>query len=106
MNTVTQIKKHLQNCEKILNNFIGKYDIAYLVINDSVKASVRKKLDLKVNNEFDDFRVKEVDKILTDLYEEFRLYLQKNNIENTLYIKSEHNGWAVSKIVFKFEITN
>lgn len=67
---------------------------------------IHSQLNLKVNSEFDNYKVSEVNKILSDLYEEFRKYLEKNKIPYVLHINSEYRSWAVSKIIFKFEITN
>jgi hypothetical protein len=108
METIKELKKHLNNCEIILNRFIKKYDVilAYLVINDSISINTYKSLNLSLYSEFDNLTVKEINQILSKLYEEFRLYLEKNNIEYILHINSEYRGWAVSKIIFKFEITN
>lgn len=91
-----------------MDRFIKKHNIilAYLSINDSVSINSHSKLNLKVNSEFDKYKVSEVNAILSDLYEQFRKYLEKNKIPYTLYIYSEYRNWAVYKIIFKFEITN
>lgn len=108
VHTNSELKSHLANCEKILDKFIKKHNIilAYLVINDCVTTNCTKKLNLKVNSEFDDLKVKEVHRLLVDLNEEFKKYLIKNGLEYPLYINSRYRGWAVDKIIFKFEITN
>lgn len=106
--TVTELKNHLNNCDKILQKFIKKYNINlyYLKIDDVVSIDSHSSLNLKVLNEFNDYKLSEVDKLLTNLYEEFRKYLEKNKLKYNLHIKSKHHGWAVHKIIFKFEITN
>lgn len=108
MNTIQELKNHLGNCNKIMDKFIKKHNIilAYLVVNDSVSINSHSRLNLKVNSEFNNYKVSEVNKILSDLYEEFRKYLEKNKIPYVLHINSEYMSWAVSKIIFKFEITN
>jgi hypothetical protein len=105
MKTVEELKEHLTNCEKILNKFMKKYGIVeyYLKINDGVELNVHKSLNLEVNSEFNDFTTKEVKKILWDLYGKFRDYLEKNNIEYTLYIIKHY---AEIKTKFYFKISN
>lgn len=108
IDSIKELKIHLKNCNEIMNNFIKKYNIVlvYLNINDTVSINTHSSLNLIVNSEFDDFKVSEIKKIKSDLYESFRKYLEVNEIPYTLHIYSQYNGWAVSKIVFKFEITN
>jgi len=105
MTKVSDLKNHLIECEKILEQFIKKYSINkyYLRIDDVVTINVHKSLNLIVLNEWNDFTHKEVGNILAKLYESFREYIEKNNLEYPLHIKSV---WGLEKIVFKFEITN
>lgn len=108
MNAVEKLQKHLQNCSKILDKFIETHKIneSYLVIKDVISQRSHGKLNLRVMHEFDDLTVKEVNVLLSNLHDEFRIYLEKNKIEYSLHINSVNRGWAVDKIVFHFEIKN
>lgn len=108
MKTIEELKNHLKACSDILETFIQEHKLLkpYIRINNVIHTYTHGRINLTGHLAFYDLTMQEVDELLSDLYEDFRKYLEVNKIDYPLHIKSICSGWQLDKIEFKFEITN
>lgn len=99
------MKKHLIKIADILHQFKLKYQFieAYLNIRGNISVNSHSSLIIDYNSEFDNYAVAETKQIKIKIYEEIRKYLEKENIDKTLYIETEYRGWAASNQLIYFK---
>jgi hypothetical protein len=88
---------HLENLANILREFKRKYAFneAYLNIEGAVQRTSHSLLKVECMNEFDKFTFAEVKNIKRDIYKQLSMYLDKNDINDTLIIRNRfRRSWA------------
>ena len=106
--SIPQLKEHLQNCSLIMDRFIKKYhiNICYFDVNACVISNISSRISFSHLDELDSYTIKQVKEIQSNLYNEFAKYLKQHEIVYPLHIQSiQGSSWAITGIQFKFEIT-
>lgn len=100
------MQKHLKKIALILDKFRKKHNFigAYLECDSCVQKNVHTRLGISCGSEFDKLTLEQIHEIQRGIYEEIRSYLEKNNIDNTLYIVTEkRHSWATSNFLLYFK---
>jgi hypothetical protein len=93
----TAKETHLENLAEILRKFKRKYAFneAYLTIEGVVQKMSHSHLKVECMNEFNNLTMAEVKSIKQDIYEQLRMYLEKNSINDTLIVRNRFkHSWA------------
>jgi len=87
--TVKTDIQHLENLGKIVTSFKRKYNFneAYLSITGGVQKTSHARVRISCMDELDRMTLSQIKEIERTLYENLRMYLEKNKISKTLILR-------------------
>ena len=88
---------HLIKIKEIILSMIKPYNFNYhyFELKGSVTFDIYSRLEISCSSELDKYTLKEVKQIQEDFYNKIRIYLEENEIENTLYIETEDSNIVI-----------
>jgi hypothetical protein len=98
--------EHLQNLGKIVTSFKRKYNFneAYLSITGGVQKTSHARVRISCMHELDEMTLSQIKEIESTLYENLRMYLEKNKISKTLILRDAFSpSWYKNGTELVFE---